>query len=423
MNAEIISIGDELLIGQITNTNSVWIAQQLTLLGIRVIHHSSIADSESAIVNAFDQALKRSSSFVFITGGLGPTKDDITKRCFADYFQSKLVMNEEVLAIVTSFFVKRGREVTELNRQQALVPEHCEVIMNYKGTAPGMWMQKQNTIFISMPGVPHEMKAMMSDSVLPAITKRFSLPAIFHKSVLTVGMGESMLAEKIENWENALEPDGIRLAYLPQPGMVRLRLSAFGGDQKTLQDKVEKHIKSLRALIPENIFATESFGEEHLSLQEVVLDLLRERQMSFSVAESCTGGYLSSLITAVPGASDVFKGGIVPYTNGAKRDLLGLDENIFQNFGAVSKECVTELARNARLKFNSDFGIGISGIAGPSGGTAEKPVGLVWIAVAGKDKLIAMKYQFGENRQINITMSAITALNMLRKLILKNTQT
>jgi nicotinamide-nucleotide amidase len=418
MNAEIISIGDEILIGQINNTNSVWIAEQLSLSGIRVVHMCSIGDTEAAITDAFDQALKR-SELVFITGGLGPTKDDITKHCFADYFKAPLIMNEAVLEIVNSFFVKRGRELTEINRQQALVPEGCEVIMNYKGTAPGMWMKKQNTVFISMPGVPHEMKAMMTDTVMPKIRSSFSLPSIYHLSILTTGIGESMLAETIEEWENNLAKEEIKLAYLPQPGMVRLRLSAYGQDQNSLQKKINLQVDKLRTIIPDYIFGLEAFGQENLNLQQVVLDLLRNRGESLSVAESCTGGYLSSLITSVPGASDCFKGGIVPYTNPAKEYFMNVPPHVIQTYGAVSRECVSELAQNVRQKFNTTYGIGISGIAGPGGGSEEKPVGLVWVAVASKDKVVPIKFQFGDNRQINITMSSISALNLLRKFILK----
>ncbi len=418
MKAEIISIGDEILIGQINNTNSVWIAQQLTLIGIQVLHMSTVSDEESAIVQAFDQALLR-SQLVFITGGLGPTKDDLTKKTFANYFKVPLVLNEEVLDVVHSFFTKRGRELTEVNRQQALVPEGCEVIMNYKGTAPGMWMKKNSSVFISMPGVPYEMKAMMTDIILPKIKAEFQLPSIYHKTILTNGIGESALAELIEDWENRISEEGLKLAYLPQPGMVRLRLSAFGESMEELKSQVNKHIQSLQTLIPDYIFGIENYGEEPLSLQHVVFNLLLSRKETVSVAESCTGGYLASLITSVPGASEVFSGGLVPYSNQSKHQLLGIDQALFDTVGAVSKDCVVALAKNVRDKFNSTYGIGISGIAGPGGGTADKPVGLVWIAVANAHKVIPIQLQFGDIRQNNIVMSANAALNLLRKFILK----
>ncbi len=418
MKAEIISIGDEILIGQINNTNSVWIAQQLTLIGIQVVHMSSISDSESEIIAAFDSALNR-SDFVFITGGLGPTKDDVTKKSFANYFNVPLVMNEDVLEIVHSFFTKRGREMGELNRQQALVPEGCETILNTKGTAPGMWMKKGNCNFISMPGVPYEMKHIMSESLLPKIKKEYRLPSIFHKTVLTNGIGESNLAELIENWENELTAEGLKLAYLPQPGMIRLRISAFGDDLKLLEQKVEEHIQTLQKLIPDYIFGYENFGEFPVNLQILVSNLLKERHETLSIAESCTGGYLASLITSIPGASEVFKGGMVPYSNQAKQNLLQVDPTIFETLGAVSKECVIELAKNVRKTFNSTYGIGISGIAGPGGATDEKAVGLIWIAVASENKVIPFKFQFGDIRENNIIMSSNAALSLLRKFILK----
>lgn len=418
MNAEIISIGDEILIGQINNTNSVWMAQELTLLGIRVTHMSTIADSEAAIVEAFDAAQQR-SQLVLITGGLGPTKDDVTKKTFANYFSVPLVMNDQVLEMVSSFFTKRNRELSEVNRQQALVPEGSTVILNQQGTAPGMWMKKKNCIYISMPGVPHEMKAMMRDSILPRIRSEFELPAIYHRTILTAGIGESMLAEKIQDWEDQLLQKGMKLAYLPQPGMVRLRISAFGQKESLLAEAVEEQVIALKNLVPQYIFAEEQFNGEAVSLQSVVVNLLKTRGESLSIAESCTGGTLASLITSIPGASEVFKGGLVPYTNEAKQEWLGLSPSIFSEHGTVSKECVVALATEVRRKFKSDYGIGISGIAGPGGGSAEKPVGMVWIAVADQNRVVPMKFQYGDSRQINITMSAMSALNLLRKLILK----
>ena len=418
MKAEILTIGDEILIGQITNTNSVWIAQQLNLMGIQIVHMCSVADQESAIVHAFDEAAKR-ADFVFITGGLGPTKDDITKKTFSTYFNAALILNQEVLDVVASFFTKRGRELTEVNRLQAFVPEGATVIMNQRGTAPGMWMKKNNTVYISMPGVPYEMKAMMTTTILPKIKEEYHLPFIFHKTVLTNGIGESLLAEKINDWEDSLAVEEIKLAYLPQPGMVRLRLSSYGDNLQQLQLKIDTKIKSLQSLIPEYIFGYENYGEESPSLEKIVSDLLREKKSTLSIAESCTGGHLTAMFTAIPGASNIIKGGIVPYTNEAKHKLLLVDETIFSTVGAVSKECVLQLAEHAIKKFNSDYAISISGIAGPSGGTDEKPVGTVWIAVANKEKSLAVKFQFGDNRQVNIVMSCMAALNLFRKFLLK----
>ncbi|MCE3227643.1 MAG: competence/damage-inducible protein CinA [Bacteroidetes bacterium] len=418
MKAEILTIGDEILIGQITNTNSVWIAQQLNLCGIRVVHMASVADEESAILESLNAASKR-ADVVFITGGLGPTKDDITKKTFAEFFDAELEMNTEVLEHVTSFFIKRNREINDVNRQQALVPKGCTVIRNANGTAPGMWMKKNNTVFISMPGVPYEMKAMMTDLVLPKLRTENDLPNIYHKTVLTQGVGESVIAEIIEKWEDDLAVKKIKLAYLPQPGIVRLRLSAEGKDLTELKSRVDTEVKTLVPLIENYIYGFENYGEEMPTLEKIVSELLRERKQTLSLAESCTGGYISSLITSLSGASEIFKGGIVPYTNTAKHELLQVDEKTFETAGAVSKECVEQLAANVLKKFDSDFSIAVSGIAGPSGGTPDKPVGLVWIAVASRKKVLAMKFQFGDHRQRNIVMTANTALNLLRKFILR----
>lgn len=418
MRAEILTIGDEILIGQITNTNSVWIAQQLNLLGIKVVHMASVADDESAIITAFDNASER-ADFVFITGGLGPTKDDITKKTFAKYFNTELVMNEELLAHVTGFFTRRGKEPGELNRQQALVPKGCTVIPNPNGTAAGMWMKKNNTVFISMPGVPYEMKSMMTETILEKIKKENSLPFIYHKTVLTQGIGESALAEMVSDWEDKLADKNIKLAYLPQPGIVRLRLSSIGKDINLLKRDVDGEIEKLSALAGKYIYGFENYGEQMPSLEKIVSDLLRENKQTVSLAESCTGGYISSLFTAIPGASEIFAGSVVPYSNIAKHELLQVDTKLFETVGAVSKECVEQLAVNVRKKFNSDYAISVSGIAGPAGGTDEKPVGLVWVAVASKEKVLAFKFIFGDNRQRNIVMTAHAALNLLRKFVLK----
>lgn len=417
MNAEILTIGDEILIGQIINTNSVWIAQQLNLAGIKTVHMVSISDDGDAITKAFNDAMTR-SDFVFITGGLGPTKDDITKKIFASFFNTSLEMNAEVLEDVSSFFTKRGRVVSEINRNQALVPKGCYVIRNKNGTAPGMWMKKQNTVFISMPGVPHEMKSMVTDSVLPKIKAENTLPFIYHKTVLTQGIGESNLADLIENWEDNLINKNIKLAYLPAAGMVRLRLSSYGEDAGVLKQNIDSEIDSLKNIAGKYIYGYENYGEETPSLESIVSAMLRENKQTLALAESCTGGYISSLITSLSGASEVFKGSIIPYTNKAKHELLQVDENIFTTAGAVSQECVEQLAKHTLKKFDSDYAIAVSGIAGPSGGTEEKPVGTVWVAIAGRGKIHATKFLFGDHRQRNILMTANAALNLLRKFML-----
>jgi len=418
MTAEILTIGDEILIGQITNTNSVWIAQQLNLAGIRTVHMASVSDNADAITRAFNDAMQR-ADFVLITGGLGPTKDDITKKLFAEFFGTHLEIDPDVLADVSSFFTRTGKPVTELNRNQALVPVGCTVIRNKNGTAPGMWMKKNNTVFVSMPGVPHEMQAMVTDWVLPKIKSEFQLPHIYHKTVLTQGIGESALAELIEKWEDSLAVDNIKLAYLPQAGIVRLRLSTYGKDPEVLKKNVENAITGLQQLAQKYIFGFENYGEEPPTLESIVSQLLRERNKTISLAESCTGGYLASLLTAIPGASEIFKGAIVPYTNQAKHELLQVDNSIFTTVGAVSAECVEQLASHVLKKFKSDYAIAISGIAGPTGGTEEKPVGTVWIALADQKNVQTIKFIFGKNRQRNIIMTANAALNALRKFILE----
>jgi nicotinamide-nucleotide amidase len=418
MNAEILTIGDEILIGQITNTNTVWIAQQLNFAGITVTHMATVGDDESAILKALDDALNR-ADFVFITGGLGPTKDDITKKTIATYFNSKLKLNEEILAELEDYFKKRGRPLNELTKHQAFVPEGCTVIKNLNGTAPGMWIKKDNTVFVSMPGVPYEMKAMMSDTVIPKIKAEYTLPHIYHKTVLTQGIGESAIAEIIESWEDSLAAKNIKLAYLPQPGSVRLRLSTFGKNENELKLLIDREIEQLKNLIEKYIFGYEAYGEEPPTVEAIVSELLRERKQTVALAESCTGGYISSLFTAIPGASEIFKGAIVPYTNKSKHTLLQVDEKLFETVGSVSKEVVEQLALNVVKKFDSDYSISVSGIAGPTGATEQKPVGTVWIAVASKEKVIALKFMFGNNRQRNIIMTASAAINLLRRVILK----
>lgn len=419
MKAEILTIGDEILIGQIVNTNTVWIAQELNKLGIQVAHMASVSDNESAILQAFNSASKR-ANFVFITGGLGPTKDDITKKVLADYFNTKLVLDETVLSDVTKFFAIRNKTVTEINRNQALVPKGCKVIRNLNGTAPAMWLEKNGCVYISMPGVPYEMKALMTDEILPEIKSKYKLPFIYHKTVLTQGIGESYLAEKIEAWEDQLSTKGIKLAYLPQPGIVRLRLSLNGEDEKLIKESVESEINGLNKIISEYVFGYEEFGQETPSIQSIVVNFLQKVSKTVCLAESCTGGQIAALLTAIPGVSSVFAGGMVPYSNTVKQNLLNVPSEIFEKFGAVSKECVLSMATNALQKFNADYSISISGVAGPTGGSIEKPVGFVWIAIASIKGTEAFSFQFGDNRERNISMTATTALNLLRKKLIED---
>lgn len=418
MNAELLTIGDEILIGQITNTNAVWMAQHLNLIGVSVVHMTSVSDNKQAILNAFDAASER-ADIVLVTGGLGPTKDDITKITFCDYLGVELYRDENVLKDVTSFFLKRNKEVSEINKKQADVPEGCLVLRNKNGTAPGMWMEKNNTIFVSMPGVPYEMQGIMTDSVIPEIKKRFKLPFIYHKTILTQGIGESVLSEMISDWEVGLAEKQIGLAYLPSPGMVRLRLSSKGFNEKELKNKIDVEAEKLKPIIGKYIYGYEEYGKEQPKIEEIIGELLLEKGLKLGLAESCTGGFISHLITSVAGSSAYYNGCIVPYQNEFKHALLKVDTSVFEKYGAVSKECVISMAKETLITLKSDVAIAVSGIAGPGGATEEKPVGTTWIAVAYDGKIITKKFVFGDNRQRNIQMTAITALNMLRKLILK----
>jgi nicotinamide-nucleotide amidase len=411
MLAEIITIGDEILIGQIVDTNSAWMGEQLNLIGIKVHQITSVSDNAEHIINALDEAKSR-ADIILITGGLGPTKDDITKHTLVKYFNTSLRFDEEVYQHVKALFARFGREVTDINKKQAEVPEGCTVIHNANGTAPGMWFEKDNKVFVSIPGVPYEMKKMMSVEILPRLKNKFSLPTIVHRTVLTQGIGESFLSEIIAEWENSLAP-GIRLAYLPSPGMVRLRLSSSGNDEAALINAVEEKIKQLDLLIQKHIY-----GYEKDTLEQIVGRLLKEKKQTLSLAESCSGGLIAHLVTSVPGSSAYFMGGVVSYSYESKTKMLGVSTETLEKVGAVSEEVVTQMALGAKQTFNTDWAISASGIAGPDGGTPDKPVGTVWIAVAGPDGVKAKKFQFGGDRERNIQVTAITGLNMLRKALI-----
>lgn len=412
MLCEIITIGDEILIGQIVDTNSAWMGEQLNLAGIKVHQITSVSDNAEHIVKALDEAKNR-VDLILITGGLGPTKDDLTKHTLVNYFNTKLRFDEDVYQHVKALFARFGREVTELNKKQAEVPESCIVIHNANGTAPGMWFEKENKIFISMPGVPYEMKKMMSAEILPRLKQKFSLPAIVHRTVLTQGIGESFLSEIIADWENSLAEKNIKLAYLPSPGMVRLRLSASGNDETTLRKTIDNKVSELEKIIPQHIY-----GYEKDKLEEIIGKLLKQKNQTLALAESCSGGLIAHMITSVPGSSAYFMGSVVSYSNQSKMNQLGVKKETLEKHGAVSEETVTEMALGAKEKFNTDWVVATSGIAGPDGGTAEKPVGTVWIAIAGPNGMKAKKFQFGGDRERNIQVTAITALNMLRKALI-----
>jgi len=410
MLAEIITIGDEILIGQIVDTNSAWMAQQLNNAGIRVKQISSVSDERQHILNALAEASER-AEIILITGGLGPTKDDITKKTLAEYFGVGFVESKGALENVYRIFEKYNRPMLEVNRQQAQVPENCEVILNKNGTAPGMWFNHKGKIYVSMPGVPFEMMYMIEEEVIPKLKATFKLPVIIHKTILTAGEGESFLAEKIADIENDLPPY-IKLAYLPKLGQVRLRLSADGDDAAFLKQKIDEFSARIVERVGNAVVA-----QEDISLEKALLDLMAEKRLTLSVAESCTGGYLSYLLTQHAGSSKVFLGGAVSYSNELKENLLGVKDETIIKYGAVSEETVIEMVKGALSNFKSDFAIAITGIAGPDGGTAEKPVGTVWIGVASAERSFIKKFTFGSKRAQNIERSAISALSMLNTLL------
>ena len=407
ITAELLTIGDEILFGQIVDTNAQWMSVELTNAGIKVVRKTSVGDVESEILTAFAEAESR-ADVILITGGLGPTNDDLTKPCLVRYFDCELQMHEEALAEVTAFFKSRGRELTEVNRRQAALPVCCEKITNSMGTAPGMWFERNGKVFVSMPGVPHEMKRMMTDIIIPKLKSTFETPEILHTVIRTVGIGESFLADKISSWEAAL-PKHVRLAYLPSLGEVKLRLTAIGNDRVAMQREADEQVVKLKMLAGEYIF---NVGEDPL---EVVLGKsLTEKNLKISAVESCTGGYLSHLLTSVPGSSAYFKGSVIAYDNDIKTSDLGIDAEILKSFGAVSEQAVLALATKIRERFNTDIGVATSGVAGPGGGTEEKPVGTVWIAFADKHQTVTRKLQLSKDRLINIRMSSIAVLNLIR---------
>lgn len=407
MKAEIITIGDELLIGQVIDTNSAWIAEQLNLVGIRVHQITSISDERDHILKTLEDASHR-ADLVLMTGGLGPTKDDITKHTLCEYFDTELTFHEPSFKNVEKLFKARGYKVTELNRQQAEVPANCTPLSNPNGTAPGMWFEKNNVIYVSMPGVPFEMKPLVTNEVLPRLAEKLNSSYIVHKTVLTHGVGESLLAKIIETWEDEL-PENVKLAYLPQPGIVRLRITAVGSDKDALRKSLDNQIKKLASIIPDLIF-----GYNQDTLEGVTGKLLREKNQTLSTAESCTGGYIAHLITSIPGSSDYYRGSTVSYANEVKTKELNVKAIDIEKHGAVSEEVVRQMAAGAREKFDTDYALAVSGVAGPDGGRDEKPVGTTWIALATPESIIAKKYLFGEHRGRNIRKSALAALNMLR---------
>ena len=412
MKAEIVTIGDEILIGQIVDTNSAWMAGELNAIGIQVAQITSVSDNPEHLAEALTNARNR-ADVILMTGGLGPTKDDRTKNVLTSYFHSKLVTHVPTLEHITGFFKARGLDITSLNEEQALVPECCTVLSNPAGTAPGMWFEDDEKIFVSMPGVPFEMKQLMTDHVLPRLKKMNTVGRIVHKTIQTIGIPESFLAKTLEEWEDAL-PEHIHLAYLPSPGLIRLRLSAFGTEEQLLKKEVEEQTGKLENIIPDAIF-----GYGDVTISQVTGGLLENINSMVAVAESCTGGMIAREITSVPGSSQWFKGGVVAYSNEIKENLLGVSHQSLLDFGAVSEQVVRQMAEGVRDVMRTEYGIATSGVAGPDGGTPEKPVGMVWIAVAGPKKTIANVYYFANNRERNIIRATLTALDMLRLMLKK----
>ena len=413
MNAAIITIGDEILIGQIVDTNSASIARHLNDAGIVVREKLSIGDDREQIVATVRRALD-ASQVVIITGGLGPTKDDITKKTLAAMFGSELVNDPVVAAHVEEMLAARGIAFNELNRSQALVPACCTVLFNAHGTAPGMWFEEEGRVVVSLPGVPFEMEHLMQDEVMPRLKARFALKQIVHRTLITAGLAESILAERIEAWEEALPPY-LKLAYLPNPGAVRLRLSAYEVEGESVAQEIERQFAALRTLIPQYVV-----GFETATVQELVHNMLTERGLTLATAESCTGGAIASRFTAMPGASAYFRCGVVSYSNEAKADVLGVDPEVIRRFGAVSEEVARQMAEGARRIAGADCAVATTGIAGPTGGSDEKPVGTVWMAVATPAGTVACCKQCGTDRGQIIDRAASVAISMLREELSKN---
>jgi nicotinamide-nucleotide amidase len=412
MNATIITIGDELLIGQVIDTNSAWMAQQLNTIGIKVIRRIAVGDNKADIIDALNQERKK-SGLIFLTGGLGPTADDITKPLLAEYFGGHLIANAEVEAHIRQLFeFTLKKPVTERNLKQAEIPSVCKPLFNRLGTAPGMLFEDDGLICISLPGVPVEMMGLMEEAVLPELKKRFNLLPIRHKTIVTFGTGESVLADMLEGFEASL-PASVSLAYLPNHGMVRLRLSS--SDHKA---DLENLFVELKSIVNESMIADEDF-----TMEQIVSHLLKKNHKQLATAESCTGGYIAHLISAIPGASEYYQGSMITYSYDAKEKMLGVSHETLVTYGAVSEQVVLEMANGLLEQVQTDYAVAVSGIMGPGGGMPDKPVGTVWMAAGKKGKVKARKYQLRFNRSKNIQLTAMFALNMVRESLLEDSTT
>ena len=414
MKAAIVTIGDEILIGQIVDTNSSYIAKALDKIGIATHEMLSISDDKQHILDTF-HSLQNKVNVVIVTGGLGPTKDDITKKTFCDYFEDNLVENDVVLVHVKSIIEGiYKRPITQMNRDQALVPTKAKVLFNQAGTAPGMWMEKENTVFISLPGVPYEMKYLIDNEVIPNLVQKFERPYIVHQTIMTYGRGESLIAEQIEEWEDNL-PDFIKLAYLPSPGKVRLRLTARGNDEILLKEEIKRQVEKLDLLIHDIIVG---YNEDE-PIEVVLGRLLTEKKLTISTAESCTGGKIAATLSAVPGASNYFKGSVVSYATQVKIDVLDIDENLIAKHGVVSAEVAKEMAKSVQKVMNSDCAIATTGNAGPTKGDEDAELGTVFIGIAMYNEVFVEEFNFGQPREKVIDRGVSKALELIYKEILK----
>ena len=406
MKAALISIGDELLIGQTINTNAAWLGKELSEIGIPVKHSWTIEDDAEVIKESLDQLIPK-VNLIILTGGLGPTKDDLTKHTLTEYFKTRLEIVPEVLARIEDFFHKRNRKMLEVNTKQAELPVDAQIMHNYHGTACGMWFEKDGCIVISLPGVPYEMKGIMLDEVFPRLKERFEIQEMYHETMMTQGVGESFLAEIIEDWENRVRADELSLAYLPSPGLVKLRLTSKNG--KVDAPKIDAYFKEVMLLIPKFAY---SIGE--IGLADIIGKMLLDKKMTIGSVESCSGGTIAREIVQIPGSSAYYEGSIVAYSYGEKENILGIAHEDLMKFGAVSEEIVTQMAEKGRKLLDVDVCVSTSGIAGPDGGTESKPVGTVWIAVSTKERTFSKCLYLGDNRQRNIQMTALYALNLVR---------
>lgn len=402
-----ISIGDELLIGQVINTNAAWLGEQLSAAGFQLHSALTIGDAEKDILDAFNACMD--ADLVLVTGGLGPTADDITKPTVCKFFDTELAFCQPAYDNVVSLFKRRGFEMSERNRSQAMLPQACQYIPNTYGTAPCMWLEKNGVVFAFMPGVPFEMKGIFNDELLPRIKQRFHAVPYEKRVIMTTGIGESFLADKIKDWEDAL-PEFLSLAYLPQHGMVRLRLSGRHEDAELLHATLDSQIEKLTRLIPEYIFAMQD-----QPIERTVFDLLINKGKTFASAESCTGGNIAHVITMIPGSSEVFKGTAVTYATPMKTKVLGVPAETIEQYGVVSQQVVELMASGVRNLMEADFGVATTGVAGPSGGTDENPVGTVWIAVASEQGVVSKRFNFGKDRENVINRATIAAYEMLRE--------